>query len=96
MYNTPIYWEKISLHYESRPTVFYTGTREQYGLMKQECYKTDWYIKRVTYSRWSVDWSKQDFELFRQQYSKLIQEKYKVGPDWQQNRWFMEQVRPTL
>lgn len=29
-------------------------------------------------------------------YSTEIQKKYNVGPDWQQNRWFVEQVRPHL
>lgn len=29
-------------------------------------------------------------------YSLAIQKKYNVGKDWKQNRWFVEQVRPTL
>jgi len=32
----------------------------------------------------------------REEYSNRIQQKYNVGPDWEQNRWFVEQVRPTL
>jgi hypothetical protein len=27
---------------------------------------------------------------------KRIQEKYNVGPNFEDNRWFMEQVRPTI
>jgi hypothetical protein len=54
------------------------------------------YIKRISAKRYN--------ELSRQisrneaykRYDKAIQEKYNVGENWQQNRWFVEQVRPTL
>lgn len=29
-------------------------------------------------------------------YTQAIAEKYGVGLDWEKNRWFVEQVRPTL
>lgn len=35
-------------------------------------------------------------EEARAEYSLAIQKKYNVGPDWRNNRWFVEQVRPTL
>jgi hypothetical protein len=40
--------------------------------------------------------SRIEAENSRKEYTRLIAEKYNVGLNWRENRWFVEQVRPTL
>ena len=37
-----------------------------------------------------------NFRLFSIDYNRQIAEKYNMPLDWHNNRWFVEQVRPTL
>lgn len=93
-----IYVAQISLHYESRPTIIHLWTRERYAraLWERKQKPGDWYYRRVTERK--ADEMREDaaVERLRQQYDRAIQEKYGVGAGWKQDRYFMEQVRPTL
>lgn len=95
-----IFIAQISLHYESRPTIIHDWTREMYAreLNRKKNGKDyqDWYFKRVTAREALKIESEQYRSELKKQYSKAIQEKYNVGENWQQKRWFVEQVRPTL
>lgn len=91
---------QISLHYEQRPTIIHEWTRERYQCAiderKHDRSMQDWYYKRVTESAANKILEAQAWDNARENYSKAIQKKYNVGPNWENNRWFMEQVRPTL
>lgn len=100
LYDYPILIAKISLRYNDDSIFLMEITRKQFCRMIKEQkenkrYYND-YIKRISAKKYN--------ELSRQisrneaykQYDKAIQKKYNVGENWQQNRWFVEQVRPTL
>lgn len=53
--------------------------------------------KLVLVERISATKAKQvNFERFSEEYDRLIAEKYNMPLGWRNNRWFVEQVRPTL
>lgn len=91
---------QISLHYEERPTIIHHWTREQYQQAMEERKKDrslqDWYYKRITQSAADKIQRTQQREAWRKQIDQAVMEKYGVGADWRNNRWFMEQVRPTV
>lgn len=100
LYDQYILIAKISLKYNDDSITLMEVSRKQFCRMIKEQkenkrYQDD-YIKRISAKRYN--------ELSRQisrneaykQYDKAIQKKYNVGENWQQNRWFAEQVRPTL
>lgn len=100
MYSDKIYVAKTSLHYETKPTVVFLASREWYAkkLMERKNKESDmnYYYKRVTMKEAeNIKYQNERMEgkaLWR----KRIQEKYNVGPNFEENRWFMEQVRPTI
>ncbi len=91
---------KISLHYETRPTTIQVLSRERYArkLEEQKNGKNyhDWYFKRITEKEKDTIIREEAREAWNKTYKKLIEEKYSVGKGWEQNRWFVEQVRPTI
>ena len=53
--------------------------------------------KKYLYERCSPQmFNRKQYELLKEEYSRAIQRKYNVGENWEQNRWFVEQVRPTI
>ena len=96
--NKKILVAQISLHYESRPTILHEWTRERYAreLLRQKYEFTDWYFKRVSESKAAEIQEQTDREQYRKNYDAAIMKKYNVGSDYKENRWFMEQVRPSL
>lgn len=100
MYSNQIYVAKISLHYEARPTIIFLAPREWYAkkLIERKTGKddTNFYYKRVTIKEAeSIKYQNGRIEA-KEFWRKRIQEKYNVGPNFEDNRWFMEQVRPTI
>lgn len=88
-----------SLRYEKLPSQAQHVTRSQFYRMKEEQRRTkykDSFIERVSYSKWITESNSIEREAIRQAYDKAIMKKYNVGPDYRQNRYFMEEVRPTL
>lgn len=100
LYDYPILIAKISLKYNDDSIILMEVSRKQYSRMKRDKKEKkayfDYLIQRISATRYN--------ELSRQinrkeaykQYDKAIQQKYNVGENWQQNRWFVEQVRPSL
>jgi hypothetical protein len=94
---SPVYVAQISLHYEERPTIIHNWTREQYAAeIAQRDQYPNWYFRRVTYAAASQIIEENRRNAIKSAYSKAIQEKYNVSANWEQNRWFVEQVRPTI
>ncbi len=94
-----IFVAEISLHYEPKQTIIHEWSRERYARELNERKKTkynNWYFKRVTLKQANIIEGKTERKRLRKQYDIAIMEKYNVGEDYRQNRWFMEQVRPTL
>jgi len=52
--------------------------------------------QRCSQQKWEEVKRAEERHDAREYYDKEIQKKYNVGPGWQNNRWFVEQVRPTL
>lgn len=99
MHNEKIIVAKISLHYETQPTfIYWELSRESYARMifKEKNKHSNWYYKRVSYSKAIEITEIEGREIAKKEYSRQIMEKYNVGPNWKENRWFMEQVRPTI
>lgn len=98
--NNEVIIAQISLHYEERPTIIHTWTRERYQQAieerKKDASMRDWYYKRITESKADKIRQTQQREARRKQIDQAVMEKYGVGADWRNNRWFVEQVRPTV
>ena len=96
--DTKILIAQISLHYESRGTILHEWTRERYSreLNEKKRQPSDWYYKRITPAMAEKIQDETSRNICRQQYDKAIMSKYNVDKNYRQNRWFMEQVRPTI
>jgi len=94
--NEKVFVAMISLHYEERPTIIHEWSRERYAHEKANRKDENWYYKRVTVDRADEIWNKNERAKARKQYDQAIMKKYGVGANYRNNRWFMEQVRPTL
>jgi hypothetical protein len=94
---TIIYIARVSLHYEEQPTTILQWTRERYAKELAEQPKhSDWWLKRVTEAEAHKIMITESRKETRKKYSEAIQRKYNVGPNWEQDRYFVEQVRPTI
>ena len=98
LYNEKIFIAEISLHYETRPTIIHEWTRERYcrEIAERRRKKDDWWIKRVTLAEANRMIKQESKERYRKEYDQAIMNKYNVGPNYKENRWFMEQVRPQI
>lgn len=98
--NDTIFIAIISLHYEERPTQIVAWNRCRFAkeLLNRK-YNLDWhnyYFKRVTHSASVKIQEETERNEFNKRYDLAIQEKYGVPAGFKHNRWFMEQVRPSL
>lgn len=88
-----------SLKYEAEPTQAQIINRAEYWRKKAEQKATrhrDYFIERVGPNKFSLEVSAIRREASRKKYDKAIMQKYNVGKNYRENRWFMEQVRPCL
>lgn len=86
-----------SLKYEAEPTQAQIVSRAQFWRMKaqrKEYIKRDQFIERVSETKFSQEVRAIRREAARKEFDKQIMQRFKVGPDFRQNRWFMEQVLP--
>ena len=95
-----IYIAIYSLRYNDNSVTIREVTRERYCRMKadkkaKKAYHNE-YFKRVTHTEANRIIEQNEREQFRKDYDKAIMQKYNVGADYRNNRYFMEQVRPTL
>lgn len=87
-----------SLRYEPVPDKIEVMTREKLSRIRYEKKNgqyCDWLIQRVTYERFCIERDRIEREKFNAEYDKAIMTKYNVDKNYSQNRWFMEQVRPS-
>jgi hypothetical protein len=88
-----------SLKYEADPTQCQVIERSQFFRMKEAEKRNkyrDSFIERVSPSKFSRESRTVEREESRKQYDQAIMKKYNVGSDYKQNRWFIEQLRPTV
>lgn len=88
-----------SLKHEPAPSQAQILTRAEYWRKKAEQRATryrDYFIERVGPNKFSEEVSAIRREASRKTYDKAIMQKYNVGKNYRENRWFMEQVRPCL
>ena len=95
LYNEKIFVAEYCLRYETRPTIIHEWTRARYDRAKREV-RHNSYLVRVSLERANEILRAEDKEYSRKAYDKAIMNKYNVGANYRQNRWFMEQVRPTI
>jgi hypothetical protein len=96
-----IYVLKIDLNYNSDPDLPLLMSKKKWNRIpysKDGSGRTDgrYLYKRITEKQWDNAVYSYNRQNSKDAYSKAIQKKYNVGPDWEQNRWFVEQVRPKL
>lgn len=58
--------------------------------------RTQWDGRNLVQRISATAYDRIKYREFSRSYDKAIQAKYNVAPGWQQNRYFVEQVRPTL
>lgn len=91
-----IYVIVYSLKYEADPTRYQRIERKQFYNLRRAKRNPNELITRASLTRWKEEARQTEREEYSKQYDRAIQKKYNVGPDYKNNRWFMEQVRPTL
>lgn len=100
LYDYPILLAKISLKYNDDSIYLMEVSRKQFCRMKADKKAKkdyfDYYFKRITAKEYNKINRETNIKTANKEYSKAIQRKYNVGENWQQNRWFVEQVRPTI
>jgi hypothetical protein len=94
-----VYICTTSLRYGDETETIRIMTRQQYAkLLKRKKaghFPDDW-IHRVTPKAAAEIDRQQARARARKQYDERIMEKYNVPANYRENRWFMEQVRPTV
>jgi hypothetical protein len=95
-----IYIAIYSLRYEDNSVSIKTVSRTEYQRMKDDK-KTgrEWnndYFERVTHTKANKILEDNTRQQILGEYDKAIMSKYNVGSNYKENRWFMEQVRPTI
>ena len=93
----PIWVLVQDLSYQPRPDKVIEMTRERYA--KDQLFyrrKGNILLERITIDRACQEEDRIRREMVHAEYDRRIQEKYNVGPGWENNRWFVEQVRPTI
>jgi hypothetical protein len=92
---------KIDLNYNSDPDLPLIMSKKKWNIIpysKDGSGRTDgrYLYRRITEKQFDNAVHSYNRQISRDAYSKVIQKKYNVGPEWEQNRWFVEQVRPGL
>ena len=90
----PVFVLISDLNYDSQPDRVQIIERQEWYRKKR--FKGRYLIQRISEEKYFEKCEELEREKFKAEYKKRIQEKYNVGPNFEQNTWFMEQVRPTL
>lgn len=105
IYITPLHEYDVyvaihSLRYNDDSYTILEVSRERLAQMREETKQgIDWhnsYIERITHTKANKLLQRQRREEAIRLYDKAIMQKYNVGANYRQNRWLMEQVRPTI
>lgn len=87
-----IFYERVT--YDSQPELF-TLSRREYIRMKQET-QGKGIICRIATEADKAEVESIQRQTHRDKYNAQIADKYNMPLNWRDNRWFVEQVRPTL
>lgn len=87
-----IFYERVT--YDSTPELR-TMSRREYIRMKAET-QGKGIICRIATEADKAEVADIQRQVRRDKYNAQIADKYGVPPNWRDNRWFVEQVRPTL
>lgn len=87
-----IFFEKVT--YSSKPQLILLSRKEFLKLKEETTGKG--VICRIATEADEKELQQVERDLWHEKYTAAIAKKYSVGLDWRGNRWFVEQVRPTL
>lgn len=93
-YLQPVYILISDLNYNSDIDQVREITRRQFYRIKR--FDGRYLRQRISLTRYKQLAGEIERQEAKEYYSKAIQKKYNVGPNWAQNRYFVEQVRPTI
>lgn len=94
---TKIAMKSTDIIYLSISDLNYQGVTTGKGITRAEFFRTKYFDGRYLRQRCSFSRYQQiERETHARTYDLAIQKKYNVGSNWRNNRWFVEQVRPTL
>lgn len=100
LHDYDVYVAIHSLRYNDDSCTILEVSRERLAQMREEKKKRiDWhnsYIERITHTKANKLLQRQRREEAMKLYDKAIMQKYNVGANYRRDRWFMEQVRPTI
>jgi hypothetical protein len=83
-----------NLTYKGKDNIRIVTRSEWFVLAEQN--RTNKYKKFLFERCGSKKFQSKQREIYKYEYSLAIQKKYNVGENWEENRWFVEQVRPTI
>jgi hypothetical protein len=90
MFNNDVYIIVSDLNYDGEPDRAVIISRQAFYRLKR------WNGRHLKTRCSRERYEQVESRNFREQYHKAIMKKYNVGRDYEQNEYFMEQVRPTL
>jgi len=89
MFNLPVFVIISDLNYEGGEMPRQVSRQEFYRMQR---WNGRYLVERCSRTKFMQAMSRQ----YSRQYSEAIQKKYNVGPTWENDRWLVENVRPTL
>lgn len=92
MDNIRVFYEKVT--YESEPEII-VMSREEFEEWQKESEGKP-IICRIATEKDEAEYKDVLWRRNRAAYDAAIAKKYDMPLDWRENRWFVEQVRPTL
>jgi hypothetical protein len=93
-FNSPVFILISDLNYNGDDDKVMEIDRPTFYRMKR--WNGRYLRERISLTKYLVKKDEIERQQFKKQYRKAIMEKYNVGEDYEQNRYFIEQVRPTL
>jgi hypothetical protein len=92
-FNMPVFILESDLSYNGGERVKVISRAKWYKVKR---FNRNILTERLTEKQYFIKKEAIERDEFRKFYDKKIQEKYNVGPGYEFNRWFMEEVRPTI
>jgi len=93
-FNDLIWIIRYDLNYESKENKVMEIDRNKLERLRKE--NKRYYFKRVTIDKANDEWNGIQRRDAKNAYDKAIMSKYNVSSNYRDNRWFMEQVRPSI
>lgn len=87
-----VFFEEVS--YTSEPEIRLLSRRQYLALKAENAGRP--VICRIATPEDEKEIATLERQKWRERYTAAIAEKYRMPANWRENRWFVEQVRPTL